>query len=68
MVRHQLAVALVLLKEGVLWVENSIAKLGDELFQKASTVYSLLLLAMLVHKLNLEFLLQINFIHKNFVE
>jgi hypothetical protein len=53
---HQLPVSFVLTEESVLRVKNPVAELGNKLFKETATINTLFLLAMLVYKLNLEFL------------
>lgn len=53
MIWVQLPVNFILSEETVFWVEDLVAKFGDELFEETTSVYAFFSLAMLINKLDL---------------
>jgi len=67
MIWVQLPVDFILSEETVFWVEDLVAKFGDELFEEATSVYSFFSLAMLINKLDLKGSMHVNLVHKYLV-
>lgn len=68
MVWHEFSITFVFSEKCIFWIKDSVTKFGNKLFEQTTSIYTFLFLSMLIYKLNLKLLFQINFVHVNFVK